>query len=113
MGINLSGGQMQRVMLARALYRNPTLLFLDEATSALDASTERSVIDAIRSLANPNSAFKLTAISVTHRLQTTFDADVIAVLKEGEITEQGNFDELVKKGGIFANMAKGLNTENE
>lgn len=96
-GSKLSGGQRQRISLARAVIRKPKILLLDEATSALDSKTEEIVQ---RSLAN----FPSTRIVVAHRLSTIRDADVIAVVDNGTIIEQGNHSELLRLKGAYAKL---------
>jgi ABC-type multidrug transport system fused ATPase/permease subunit len=101
-GTQLSGGQRQRIALARALVRNPRVLVLDEATSALDAGSESRVRDAVFSTTIGNAS--RTVISVAHRLATVKDADNIIVLKDGEVVEQGTYDELIAANGVFARL---------
>jgi ABC-type bacteriocin/lantibiotic exporter with double-glycine peptidase domain len=98
-GASFSGGQRQRLLLARALVKRPRLLLLDEATSALDNRTQDVVT---RSL----SELGVTRIVVAHRLSTVRRADRIYVLERGRIVEQGTFDELVARGGLLAGMAR-------
>ena len=100
-GIRLSGGQRQRIAIARALYRNPDVLVLDEATSALDGITEDAVVDAIRQLSHQK-----TIITIAHRISTVKDCDVIYVLEEGRISDQGSYQELVARNASFRAMAK-------
>jgi ABC-type multidrug transport system fused ATPase/permease subunit len=100
-GIMLSGGQLQRLDLARALYRAPQVLFLDEATAALDNITERKVVKAIRR----DSGIE-TVVCVAHRLSTIRDADVIHVMENGTITGSGPYDRLVDRHAVFAEMAE-------
>jgi ATP-binding cassette subfamily B protein len=98
-GAMLSGGQRQRVAIARVLLRQPQILLLDEATSALDPVTERGVMDALARV----SAGR-TTVSVTHRLHTVQDYDLIVVLHEGRLAEQGRHDELLSRGGVYAHL---------
>jgi ABC-type multidrug transport system fused ATPase/permease subunit len=95
-GQRFSGGQRQRLALARALYRDPNILILDEATSALDSKSENLIQDAINGLAK-----KKTLIVVAHRLSTIKNADKIIVLDNGKIIEQGSFQELINTNGVF------------
>jgi ABC-type multidrug transport system fused ATPase/permease subunit len=98
-GVRLSGGQIQRIALARAILRRPELLILDEATSALDSQSETLIQDAIAEIARDT-----TIIVVAHRLSTVKMADTIVVLDEGAIVEQGTYDELIKRDGRFRSM---------
>lgn len=92
MGRGLSGGQKQRLLIARALYKNPDYLFLDEATNALDAINEQKIVSAL------NNVFKnRTVVVIAHRLSTIRKADQIVVMKEGQIVELGNHEQLMKK----------------
>lgn len=100
-GISLSSGQTQRILLARAIYKNPSYLFLDEATSALDANNERQVIE------NLNTFFvNRTVVVVAHRLSTVKNADQIIVLDKGEIVEVGTHQELTQKRGMYFTLVK-------
>lgn len=100
-GQGLSQGQKQRILIARAVYKNPTFLFLDEATNALDANNERMIVD------NLNSFFQgKTVVIVAHRLSTVKNADQIIVLNQGQIAEVGNHDKLTKKRGIYYQLVK-------
>ena len=92
-----SGGQRQRVAIARAVLRNPTLMLLDEATSALDNSTEKKVIAGLETL-------RCTRITVAHRLSTVRNCDLIVVMEKGKVVEQGNHDQLVANGGLYAQL---------
>ncbi|TRM69749.1 P-loop containing nucleoside triphosphate hydrolase protein [Schizophyllum amplum] len=98
-GVRLSGGEKQRIAIARTLLKNPPILLLDEATSALDTSTEKDIQNALQNLMTGRSS-----LSIAHRLSTIANADVILVLRNGQIVEQGNFKELISLDGIFASM---------
>lgn len=98
-GLKLSGGEKQRVAIARSILKGPTIMLLDEATSALDTRTERN-IQASLDLVCKNR----TTLIVAHRLSTVVHADMILVIQEGEIVESGHHDELLEYGGIYASM---------
>ncbi len=98
-GGGFSGGQKQRLMIARAIVHKPRILFLDEATSALDNKTQAIVTESMNRLA-------ATRIVIAHRLSTIVGADRICYLEQGELKEQGTFDELMAKDGLFAALAK-------
>jgi ATP-binding cassette subfamily B protein len=98
-GFRFSGGERQRIAIARTILRNPPVLVLDEATSALDVQTERAVGEALDRLAEGR-----TTIVIAHRLSTVREADQIAVLDDGEVVERGTHDELTAAGGAYAAM---------
>ncbi|HET6937605.1 MAG TPA: ABC transporter ATP-binding protein [Nocardioides sp.] len=99
-GHRFSGGEKQRIAIARTLLRNPRILVLDEATSALDTETERAVQEAFDSLAEGR-----TTITIAHRLSTVRHADQIAVLDHGQVVERGTHDELLEEEGRYAALA--------
>lgn len=99
-GGSVSGGQRQRIMIARALARNPRILILDEATSALDNASQGIVTETLANLRD------VTKIVIAHRLSTVRAADRIYVLDRGRVAEEGTFDDLMAKGGLFATLTK-------
>ncbi len=100
-GIGMSGGQKQRILIARAVYKNPNILFFDEATSSLDAKNERIIMD------NLNLFFKnKTVVIIAHRLSTVKNADQIVVLDKGHIIEKGNHEKLIEQKGSYYNLVK-------
>ncbi len=98
-GLKLSGGEKQRVAIARTLLKNPPILILDEATSSLDTLTEKEIKVSLNNLAK-----KRTSIIIAHRLSTIVDADKILVFEKGKIIEQGTHTQLLKKKGLYADM---------
>jgi ATP-binding cassette subfamily B protein len=107
-GLKLSGGEKQRVGIARTLLKNPPILILDEATSALDTQTERDIQDSLKAMGQGR-----TVITVAHRLSTIAECDQIIVLEAGQITERGNHDELLAGGGRYAAMWNRQSAEEE
>jgi len=100
-GIRLSGGQEQRLMIARAVYKNPEFIFFDEATSSLDANNEKVIMEKLNSFLKNK-----TSIIVAHRLSTVKNADNIIVLENGDIVEQGNHVQLTQKKGVYYQLVK-------
>jgi ABC-type transport system involved in Fe-S cluster assembly fused permease/ATPase subunit len=98
-GLKLSGGEKQRVAIARTILKAPPILMLDEATSALDSHTEKDIQDALERVARER-----TSLVIAHRLSTVVHADNILVLDQGEIVEQGTHPELLAKGGLYASL---------
>jgi len=98
-GLKLSGGEKQRVAIARTLVKNPPILLLDEATSALDTRTEQEILDTLKRIARGR-----TTIAIAHRLSTIADADRILVLDGGELAESGDHASLLARGGLYAEM---------
>ena len=98
-GITLSGGQKQRTAIARAVILNPRILVLDDALSAVDTYTEEEILEKLRLFMRNR-----TSIVVAHRVSTVRHADVIVVLQDGRIIEQGNHDSLVRRDGVYAEL---------
>lgn len=98
-GLKLSGGEKQRVAIARTLLKNPPILILDEATSALDTTTERAIQDELKVIAKNR-----TTLIIAHRLSTVIDADKIVVMDRGNIVERGTHQALMAQGGLYASM---------
>ncbi|XP_074857681.1 ATP-binding cassette sub-family B member 6 isoform X2 [Carettochelys insculpta] len=98
-GLKLSGGEKQRVAIARTILKGPQIILLDEATSALDTETERNIQSSLAKV-----CANRTTIVVAHRLSTVVSADQILVLKDGRIVERGRHEELLQKGGVYAGM---------
>jgi ATP-binding cassette, subfamily B, heavy metal transporter len=107
-GLKLSGGEKQRVAIARTLVKNPPILLLDEATSALDTRTEQDILATLHRVSENR-----TSLSIAHRLSTIADADTIFVLAEGRLAESGNHGELLRAGGLYAEMWNRQATEVE
>ena len=100
-GISLSGGEKQRISIARALIQKPNILILDEATAAMDTATERKIQSAIDNLKEGR-----TIIAIAHRLSTLRDADALCVIENGELKESGTHDELIRSGGKYFDLYK-------
>ena len=98
-GLKLSGGEKQRVAIARTILKNPRILIFDEATSALDSKSEKAILAALKEISQDH-----TTLVIAHRLSTIIDADEILVLENGRIVENGNHDALLERKGIYANM---------
>ena len=107
-GLKLSGGEKQRVAIARTLLKDPPILILDEATSALDSRTEAAIQETLRGVTE-----RRTTIVVAHRLSTIVDADQIVVLSEGRVVERGTHFELLRKAGLYAEMWERQQSEAE
>lgn len=100
-GVGLSSGQKQRILIARAIYKNPEYIFLDEATSSLDATNEKLIHENLQSF-----FFNRTVLVIAHRLSTVKNADQIVVIENGEVVELGNHTTLIDKKGYYYNLVK-------
>ncbi|GAB7341178.1 hypothetical protein MBLNU457_7473t2 [Dothideomycetes sp. NU457] len=100
-GMMISGGEKQRLAVSRLLLKDPPLLFLDEATSALDTHTEQNLLGNINSILREKQR---TSVFVAHRLRTIFDSDVILVLRNGHLVEQGSHEKLIDSGGLYSEL---------
>ena len=100
-GLKLSGGEKQRVSIARTLLKNPKILFFDEATSALDLNTEKEIQKNLKNISKNK-----TTLTITHRLSTIINSDNIIFLDKGKILEEGNHKELLSKKGKYFKMWK-------
>jgi ATP-binding cassette subfamily B protein len=98
-GLKLSGGEKQRIAIARVILKNPSILLFDEATSSLDAMTERQVQKNLEQIATDR-----TTIVIAHRLSTIKEADKILVIRDGEIVEQGHFSTLIESSVLFKSL---------
>jgi ATP-binding cassette subfamily B protein len=107
-GLKLSGGEKQRVAIARTLVKNPPILLLDEATSALDTRTEQDILATLHRVSEHR-----TTIAIAHRLSTVADSDLIYVLNEGRLHEQGTHAQLLKLGGLYDDMWQRQLSEDE
>lgn len=107
-GLKLSGGEKQRVGIARTLLKDPPILLLDEATSALDSETEHEIQDALRQAGKGR-----TVLTIAHRLSTVAEADRIVVLEQGEVVEQGTHDDLLARNGRYARLWQRQQSESE
>ena len=98
-GQGVSGGQRQRILIARALIRKPRIMFLDEATSALDNISQHNIAESLVRM-------HCTRITIAHRMSTIRECNRIIVLNGGRVVEDGSYDELLAKGGIFSEIIK-------
>lgn len=98
-GLKLSGGEKQRIAIARTILKNPCILIFDEATSSLDSETEQAILSAMREVANER-----TSLVIAHRLSTVIDADEIVVMEAGSIAERGNHRSLLAQNGLYAKL---------
>ncbi|VAW51679.1 Efflux ABC transporter, permease/ATP-binding protein mlr7818, partial [hydrothermal vent metagenome] len=100
-GLKLSGGEKQRIAIARVILKNPRILVFDEATSSLDSHSEQLILESLKEVAE-----KHTTLVIAHRLSTIIDADNIVVLDKGKIVEQGTHQKLLEKKGLYAHLWK-------
>jgi ATP-binding cassette subfamily B protein len=107
-GLKLSGGEKQRVAIARTLLKDPPILILDEATSALDSRTEAAIQETLQKVERGR-----TSIVIAHRLSTIVDADQILVLDQGRVAERGTHAQLLRRGGLYAEMWTRQQSERE
>ena len=98
-GLKLSGGEKQRVAIARVLLKDPPILVFDEATSSLDSQSEKNILGALKRISHNK-----TTLAIAHRLSTVVDADRIIVLDEGRVREQGSHESLIESGGLYADL---------
>src|SRR5690606_25133871 len=107
-GLKLSGGEKQRVAIARTILKRPPILVFDEATSSLDSHSEKLILQAIKEI-----AVKHTSLVIAHRLSTIVDADKIVVLDKGQVVEEGTHDELLRRKGRYAHLWQVQQSEEE
>ena len=100
-GAGLSQGQKQRILIARMVYKNPSIIFLDEATNSLDANNEKQIMENLKSFCREK-----TAIIIAHRLSTVKEADNIIVMERGRVVEQGTHEELIRLRGNYYTLIK-------
>ena len=100
-GIGLSQGQKQRILIARAVYKNPNYIFLDEATNSLDARNEKAIVENLDKFYSGR-----TVVIVAHRLSTVRNADQIIAIEDGKVAESGTHNELITKRGVYYNLIK-------
>ena len=98
-GLKVSGGEKQRIAIARAILKNPRILIFDEATSALDSKSEKAILSALREVATNH-----TTLVIAHRLSTVIDADQILVMENGHIVERGTHQQLLAADGVYTRM---------
>jgi ATP-binding cassette subfamily B protein len=98
-GLKLSGGEKQRIAIARVVLKAPKIMLFDEATSSLDSHSEKNILNALQKVSS-----QTTTLVIAHRLSTIVDADQILVMKEGEIVERGSHDELLKRKGLYEHL---------
>ena len=98
-GLKVSGGEKQRIAIARMLLKKPSIMVFDEATSSLDSSSEQAILEALREIATDT-----TTLVIAHRLSTVVDADTIIVLRHGSVIERGSHDKLLQQNGVYARM---------
>lgn len=107
-GLKLSGGEKQRVAIARTILKRPPILLFDEATSSLDSHSEKAILDAFNEIAHGH-----TSIVIAHRLSTIVDSDLILVMHKGHLVEQGNHAQLIEKGGAYLNLWQAQQKESD
>lgn len=100
-GIGISQGQKQRILIARAIYKNPDFIFLDEATNSLDAGNEREIVERLEKFYRGR-----TVVVAAHRLSTVRNADLIIVMDKGRLAESGKHEELIAARGLYYNLVK-------